>query len=151
MIIHPVLNGPLKKDGTQPIKIRITHSRRTVYVHVGVSVKPSHFDKKSGLVKTTCPEYSAHNKKILDMRLKLNKAQPLIEQHAGSLDLTKIKKIMLSFNDEKHLDFVGENDFFELATQIAIDLKIDGKSAHSDLLLSTRNILIRLCKRYNIG
>ena len=150
MIIHPVLNGPLKKDGTQPIKIRITHSRRTVYVHVGVSVKPSHFDKKSGLVKTICPEYSVLNKKILDMRLKLNKAQPLIEQHAGALDLTKIKKIMLSFDDEKHIAFVGENDFFELATKIAVDLEIDGKKNHANLLLNTRNILMEFRQKQSL-
>lgn len=78
--ISVVLFPQKKKDGTSPIKIRITQNRKSRYINIGFSVLKSQWDIKKERVKSNNPNYKNINQIIT---LELNK---LFKNHITSIN-----------------------------------------------------------------
>src|SRR6056300_261489 len=78
--ISVVLFPQKKKDGTSPIKIRITQNRKSRYINIGFSVLKNHWDIKKERVKSNNPNYKKINQIIT---LELNK---LFKNHITSIN-----------------------------------------------------------------
>lgn len=85
-----------KKDGTNPLKLRIVHSGQTYHISLGHSLLPQHWDEKNQRVKKSCRAISnltrfnailnSHKQEALDLLVKLQDEGTLNE-----LPFSKIK------------------------------------------------------------
>lgn len=81
-----------KRDGTYPLRLRVTKNRKTTYKSVGYSVESKHWDKQKKKIKTSHPNstrlYNLISKRIFE-------AQSItIEEETknSSVSINKIKK-----------------------------------------------------------
>ena len=93
---------------TQPITVRYTHDRLSLFVPTSIFVEPAHWDKKSGIVKSTHPDAAAHNAEISRMctelllvsaELKRQQIEPTVsavkEAHKVWVEQSKKKPVLV--------------------------------------------------------
>ena len=69
-----------KKDGTNPLVLRIIINRNVYDVSIGISVKPEHFDKKKQEINIPKKSKESHDQNLIIMHL-LSRASDIFTEH----------------------------------------------------------------------
>jgi hypothetical protein len=113
-----VLRNEEKADGTYPLAIRVTKNRKSSFIYLDYSVKPSEWDKKERRVKTSHPNHARLNHYLIkelakasDATLELESSAPAVSAKAVT---SKVKPKVAA-------------TFFPQADDYLADLKKAGK------------------------
>jgi len=82
----------IKKDGTYPLAVRVTHNRQTATFPVGLSVKKEHWDEQNATLKKTHPHFKRLHADIYHLYHKVQKtSENLVDEQRFTLKALKEK------------------------------------------------------------
>ncbi|WP_411831032.1 phage integrase SAM-like domain-containing protein [Mariniflexile sp. AS56] len=112
--VAPFLIKRPNSKNLHPIAIRIIKDRKSSYIYIGQTVQLKQWNVKNGRVKKSHPDHLEINQLIITKLSIANKRLIDSEINEGYLSSKKIKKQMVSKND---------NDFFQVAESYLTDIK----------------------------
>jgi site-specific recombinase XerD len=112
----------LKKDGTYPLKLKINHNDKALYIPLGRNFTPKQWSEKDNKVKSSFPNSGEVNASI---RKALSNATTLIAENQDEIKHMSIKALkellQKKLFDDKKSSPANESDFFYKYTQSLID------------------------------
>ncbi len=82
----------IKKDGTYPLAVRVTHNRQTATFPVGISVPREHWDEQNSTLKKSHPHFKRLHADIYNLYHKVQKtSENLVDEQRFTLKALKEK------------------------------------------------------------
>ena len=127
-----------KKDGSNPICLRITIGRKQKYINLNVSVKPEFWDSKKLLVRKTCPNCFKIN---LQIQNAISRAEKILFDY-------KVQNKPLTIGEFKRVYQTPEmnsDSFYNYASQVIQE----SSNKFSFFTIKTLNSHLRKFKRFS--
>lgn len=136
-----------KKDGTQPLKLRITIDRKSIEIPLGYTIQPAYWDDAKKEVKKNCP--AVQNVTRLNNLIKKRHSDAVEKviqlQDSGEINVLSMKDIKNRITGKRDETFI-----IEFTNSIIEELEEGGKVGNARVYKTMRNSILTFLKRKDI-
>ena len=136
-----------KKDGTQPLKLRITIDRKSIEIPLGYTIQPAYWDDAKKEVKKNCP--AVQNVTRLNNLIKKRLAEAVEKviqlQDSGEINVLSMKDIKNRITGKRDETFI-----LEFTNSIIEELEEGGKVGNARVHKTMRNSVRNFLKRKDV-
>jgi integrase/recombinase XerD len=131
----------IKKDGTYPLAVRVTHNRQTATFPVGLSVKKEHWDAQNATLKKTHPHFKRLHADIYHLYHKVQKtSEDLMDEQRFTLKALKEK---LRIQPVTEIEPMKPVTFNEYANKLVTILYANNKVGNAIIYQTAINRLLK--------
>ena len=136
-----------KKDGTQPLKLRITIDRKSIEIPLGYTIQPAYWDDAKKEVKKNCP--AVQNVTRLNNLIKKRHSDAVEKviqlQDSGEINVLSMKDIKNRITGKRDETFI-----IEFTNSIIEELEEGGKVGNARVYKTMRNSIRTFLKHKDI-
>ena len=136
-----------KKDGTQPLKLRITIDRKSIEIPLAYTIQPAYWDDAKKEVKKNCPAVQNVTRLTNLIKTRLDEAvEKVIQlQDSGEINVLSMKDIKNRITGKRDETFI-----LEFTNSIIEELEEGGKVGNARVHKTMRNSVRNFLKRKDV-